>query len=77
MTPAEHAQGSTICGWEKYAFVWRGQLLRWMRPDYDGVLYPECQTWTCSVEKIRMAEDAKRRGELPDRTYGDKQQPNQ
>jgi hypothetical protein len=69
MTAEEHAQGYAICGCEKFAFVWRTELLRWMPPGYHGELCHECQTWTCSVEKLRMAEDAKHRGELPDRTY--------
>jgi len=69
MTPEEHARGYGICGCEKFAFVWRAELLRWMPADYHGELCPECQTWTCSVEKIRMAEDAKRTGQLPERTH--------
>lgn len=68
-TAQEHEQGYGICGCEKYAFVWQAEWVRWFPPGYHGELCPECQTWTCSVEKLRMAEDAKRRGELPDRTY--------
>lgn len=71
MTPEEHAQGYAICGCEKYAFVWRAELLRWLLPGYHGECCQECQTWTCSVETLRMAEDAKRRGELPDRRIKD------
>ena len=69
MTPEEQAQGYAICGCEKFAFVWRSELMRWLPAGYHGELCPECQTWTCSVEKVRLAEDAKRRGDLPDRTY--------
>jgi len=68
-TAQEHEQGYAICGCEKYAFVWRAELLRWMPSGYHGELCPECQTWTCSVEKLRMAEENKRKGELPDRTF--------
>jgi hypothetical protein len=72
MTPEEQDRGYAICGCEKFAFVWRAELLRWMPPGYHGELCPECQIWTCSVEKIRMAEDAKRRVDLPDRTHQDR-----
>jgi hypothetical protein len=74
MTSEEHAQGYAICGCEMFAFVWRAELLRWMPPGYHGELCPECQAWTCSVAKLRAAEDAKWRGELPDRTSKENKQ---
>ena len=56
MTPEEHRQGYAICGCEKFAFVWRTSLLRYMPEDYHGELCEECSTWTCSVEKLNLAE---------------------
>lgn len=35
-----------ICGCEKFAFVWRSELLQWMPPGYHGELCEECCTWT-------------------------------
>jgi hypothetical protein len=69
MTAQEQQQGYAICGCEKFAFVWRAELLRWMPPGYHGELCEECSTWTCSVEKLRIAEQNKQRGELPDRRF--------
>jgi hypothetical protein len=67
MTAEEQRQGFAICGCEKFAFVWRAEWLRWMPPGYHGELCEECGAWICSVEKLRIAEDNKCRGELPDR----------
>lgn len=66
MTAEEQARGYAICGCEAFAFVWGAGLLRWLPPGYHGELCPKCQSWTCSVEKLRAAEEARRRGELPD-----------
>jgi len=73
-TTQEQAQGYAICDCGKFAFVWRAELLRWMPPSYHGEFCQECSTWTCSVEKLKMAEDAKLRGELPDRRFKDEAQ---
>jgi hypothetical protein len=73
-TAQEQAQGYAICDCGKFAFVWRAELLRWMPPGYHGELCQECSTWTCSVEKLKMAEDVKLRGELPDRSIKDEGQ---
>ena len=67
MTQEEQNQGYAICGCEKFAFLWRSELLRWMPSGYHGELCQECSTWTCSLEKIRLAEENKRNGELPAR----------
>ena len=75
MTSQEQQQGYAICGCEKFAFVWRAELLRWIPPEYHGELCEECGTWTCSVEKLRIAEENKRRGELPDRRFKASEQP--
>ena len=69
MTAEEQQQGYAICDCGKFAFVWRTELLRWMPTGYHGELCEECGTWTCSVEKLRIAEENKRRGELPDRRF--------
>jgi len=69
MTPEEQHQGYAICGCEKFAFVWKAELLRWMPAGYQGELCAECATWTCSVEKLRIAEENRRRGEVPDRGF--------
>jgi len=74
-TAEEQAQGYSICGCEKYAFVWRAELLRWMPSGYHGELCPDCQAWTCSVEKLRIAEENKRTGQLPDRRFKDEKSP--
>ena len=76
MTVQEQQQGYAICDCGKYAFVWRAEWLRWMPPGYHGELCEECNTWTCSVEKLRIAEENKRRGQLPDRRFkGEEQLP--
>ncbi len=67
MTPEEQAQGYALCDCGAFAFVWRAELLHWFPPGYHGELCPQCVTWACSVEKLGIAEEAKRRGELPDR----------
>ena len=77
MTAQEQQQGYAICGCEKFAFVWRTELLRWMPAGYHGELCEECGTWTCSVEKLRIAEENKRRGELPDRRFKAEEHPPQ
>ena len=69
MTLEEQQQGYAICDCGKFAFVWRAELLRWMPTGYHGELCEECGTWTCSVEKLRTAEENKSRGELPDRRF--------
>jgi hypothetical protein len=69
MTAEEQQRGYAICGCRKYAFVWRAEWLRWMPAGYHGEICEECNTWTCSVEKLRVAEENKRRGELPDRRF--------
>lgn len=69
MTAGEQQQGYAICECGKFAFVWRAELLRWMPAGYRGELCEECSAWTCSVEKIRIAEENKRKGELLDRSY--------
>jgi hypothetical protein len=69
MTAQEQQQGYAICGGEKFAFVWRAELLRWMPAGYHGEPCEECGAWMCSVEKLRIAEENKRPGELPDRRF--------
>jgi hypothetical protein len=71
VTAEEQAQGYAICGCESFAFVWSAGLLRWLPPGYHGELCPECQSWTCSVEKLKAAEEARRRGEFPERRLQD------
>jgi hypothetical protein len=75
MTAVEQRQGYAICGCEKFAFVWRAELLRWMPSGYHGELCQECSAWTCSIENLRVAEDNKRRGELPDHSVNADEQP--
>lgn len=75
MTAQEQQQGYAMCGCERFAFVLRAELLRWMPPGYHGELCEECGTWTCSLEKLKIAEDNKQRGELPDRRFKADEQP--
>lgn len=67
MTAEEQKQGYAICDCGMFAFVWRSELLRWMPADYHGELCEECGTWTCAVEKLRLAEESRQRGEVPAR----------
>jgi hypothetical protein len=46
-----------------------------MPPGYHGELCEECGTWTCSVEKVRIAEENKRQGKLPDRRFKPEEPP--
>ena len=75
MTAEEQQQGYAICGCGKFAFVWHAELLRWMPTGYHGELCEECGTWTCSVEKLGIAKENKRRGELPDRRFETEERP--
>ncbi len=75
MTDEEHGQGYAICECGKFAFVWRAELLRWIPSGYHGELCQECQTWTCSIEKLRIAEENKRNGQLPDRRFKEEKSP--
>ena len=77
MTVEEQQQGYAICSCHKFAFVWRAGLLRRMPPGYHGEFCEECGTWTCSMEKLKIAEDNKGRDELPHRRFKPDEQPPQ
>ncbi|SRR6266496_650327 len=52
ITAEEHAQGYAICGCEKFAFVWRAELLRWLPTDYHGELCPKSGVEEKKIETI-------------------------
>ena len=63
MTALEQQQGYVVCDCERFAFVFKSELLRWKPADYHGELCRECGQWTCSVEVIKACEEAMKRAE--------------
>ena len=72
MTEQEHKQGYAACDCGVFAFVWRSELLRWLPKGYHGELCQDCQIWTCSLAKLREAEEKKRQAQLRDTALMDK-----
>lgn len=56
MTAEEHARGYVICECERFAYVWRSELLRWKPDDYHGECCEDCGQWTCSLEVVQDCE---------------------
>jgi hypothetical protein len=54
LTSSELREGYTVCACEKYAHIFRAEVLRRLPAGYDGELCKDCRLWMCALDKLKV-----------------------